>query len=67
MDISKTKAKKINFPVRVLTLVSLIIILAGVLILEKFAGMSNKVILITMISEIIGLIYFTWELTDGLD
>ena len=66
MNIHKTK--KVNFKVRLFTLISLIALMMAILVAERFIfNLSGKSILISIILEVIGLVYFTWELTDGLD
>ena len=66
--INAYKTKKVNFKARLLALISLIALMMAILVVERFIfNLSGKNILITLILEVIGLIYFTWELTDGLD
>ena len=66
--INTYKTKKVNFKVRLFALISLIALMMVILVVERFIfNLSGKNILITLILEVIGLIYFTWELTDGLD
>ena len=66
--INTYKTKKVNFKARLLALISLIALMIAILVAERFIfNLSGKNILITLILEVIGLIYFTWELTDGLD
>ena len=66
--INTHKTKKVNFKARLLTLISLIALMMAILVVERFVfNLSGKNILITLILEVIGLIYSTWELTDGLD
>lgn len=66
--INTYKTKKVNFKARLLALISLIALMMAILVVERFIfNLSGKNILITLILEVIGLIYFTWELTDGLD
>lgn len=63
--INTHKTKKVNFKVRLFTLISLMM---AILVAERFIfNLSEKSILISIILEVIGLVYFTWELTDGLD
>ena len=60
--------KKVSFKARLFTLISLIALMMIILVAEKFIfSLSAKNILISLILEVIGLVYFTWELTDGLD
>lgn len=66
--INTHKTKKVNFKVRLFTLISLIALMMVILVAERFIfNLSGKFILISIILEVIGLVYFTWELTDGLD
>lgn len=66
--INTHKTKKVNFKVRLFTLISLIALMMVILVAERFIfNLSGKSILISIILEVIGLVYFTWELTDGLD
>lgn len=66
--INTHKTKKVNFKARLFALISLIALMIVILVAERFIfNLSGKNILITLILEVIGLIYFTWELTDGLD
>ena len=66
--INTRKTKKVNFKVRLFTLISLIALMMAILAAERFIfNLSGKSILISLILEVIGLVYFTWELTDGLD
>ena len=63
-----SKNKKVSFKARLFTLISLIALMMIILVAEKFIfSLSAKNILISLILEVIGLVYFTWELTDGLD
>lgn len=66
--INTHKTKKVNFKIRLFTLISLIALMIVILVAERFIfNLSGKSILISIILEVIGLVYFTWELTDGLD
>lgn len=66
--INTHKTKKVNFKIRLFTLISLIALMMVILVVERFIfNLSGKSILISIILEVIGLVYFTWELTDGLD
>lgn len=66
--INTYKTKKVNFKARLFALISLIALMMVILVVERFIfNLSGKNILITLILEVVGLIYFTWELTDGLD
>lgn len=63
-----SKNKKVSFKARLFTLILLIALMMIILVAEKFIfSLSTKNILISLILEVIGLVYFTWELTDGLD
>lgn len=66
--INTHKTKKVNFKARLFALISLIALMMVILVGERFIfNLSGKSILISLILEVIGLVYFTWELTDGLD
>ena len=66
--INTHKTKKVNFKARLFALISLIVLMMVILVGERFIfNLSGKSILISLILEVIGLVYFTWELTDGLD
>jgi hypothetical protein len=66
--INTHKTKKVNFKARLFALISLIALMMVILAAERFIfNLSGKSILISLILEVISLVYFTWELTDGLD
>ena len=66
--INTHKTKKVNFKARLFALISLIALMMTILAAERFIfNLSGKSILISLILEVIVLVYFTWELTDGLD
>jgi hypothetical protein len=63
-----TKAKKVNFKARVSLLIGLILTNAAILSAERFIFHTTpRTIIISLIVGIVGIIYFTWELTDELD
>ena len=56
--INTHKTKKVNFKVRLFTLISLIALMMAILVAERFIfNLSGKSILISLIIEIIGLLY----------
>jgi len=66
--INTSKTKKLSFKSRVLLLIGLILTNATILLTERFIlHTTPKTIIISLIIGIIGIIYFTWELTDGLN
>lgn len=66
--INTSKTKKLSFKLRVLLLIGLILTNATILVAERFiVHATPRTIIISMIVGIVGIIYFTWELSDGLD